>query len=46
MAMKIDRALTENLRHESEETKEDAYPEGVRGSRPNRAKVQDRGSSE
>ncbi|MCF8525997.1 MAG: hypothetical protein K9G24_00595 [Candidatus Nanopelagicales bacterium] len=39
MAKKIDRALAEKLRQESEETKEDAYPEGARGSRPNRTKV-------
>ncbi len=39
MAKKIDRALAAKLRQESEKTKDDAYPEGARGSRPNRTKV-------
>ena len=39
MAKKIDRALVEKLREESERTKDDAYPQGARGSRPNRTKV-------
>lgn len=40
MTKRIDRALTEKLRQESEKTKEDAYPKGARGSRPSRTKVQ------
>lgn len=39
MAKKIDSALAEKLRQESEKTKDDAYPQGPRGSRPNRTKV-------
>jgi hypothetical protein len=39
MAKRIDSALAEKLRQESEKTKDDAYPQGARGSRPNRTKV-------
>jgi hypothetical protein len=39
MTTTIDPTLAENLRRESEQTKDDPYPEGARGSRPNRTKV-------
>ncbi|WP_347349947.1 DUF6290 family protein [Intrasporangium sp.] len=39
MAKKIDPALAERLRRESETTKEAAYPAGATGRRPNREKV-------
>ena len=39
MAKKIDPTLSEQLRQESERTKDDAYPKSARGSRPNRTKV-------
>lgn len=39
MAKTIDAALTEQLRRESEPTKDDAYPAGTAGRRPNRRKV-------
>ncbi len=39
MAKTIDPALAEQLRRESEQTKDDAYPAGVTGRRPNRQKV-------
>lgn len=39
MAKRIDQTLSERLRQESEKTKDTAYPEGARGSRPNRTKV-------
>ena len=39
MAKRIDSALAQKLRQESEKTKDDAYPQGARGSRPNRTKV-------
>ncbi len=38
MAMTIDPALAERLRHESEQTKDDGYPGGTTGRRPNRQK--------
>jgi site-specific recombinase XerD len=39
MANTIDPTLAEKLRRESEQTKDDSYPDGARGSRPNRSKV-------
>jgi hypothetical protein len=39
MAKTIDPALTEQLRSESEQTKNDDYPAVTRGRRPNRQKV-------
>ena len=39
MAKTIDPALAEQLRLESEQTKDDAYPAGPTGRRPNRPKV-------
>jgi hypothetical protein len=39
MAKRIDQTLSEQLRQESENTKDAAYPKGARGSRPNRTKV-------
>ena len=39
MAKTIDPALAERLRRESEETKDDLYPAGTAGRRPNRQKV-------
>ena len=39
MAKKIDQTLAGKLRQESKRTKDDAYPEGARGTRPNRSKV-------
>jgi hypothetical protein len=39
MAKTIDPALAQRLRRESEETKDDAYPAGVTGRRPNRQRV-------
>lgn len=39
MAKRIDQTLSEQLRQESEKTKDTAYPEGARGSRSNRTKV-------
>ena len=39
MGTTIDPAFAEELRRESEQTKDDAYPAGVRGRRPNRQKV-------
>ncbi len=39
MAKTIDPALAERLQRESEETKEDPYPAGTAGRRPNRQKV-------
>lgn len=39
MAKTIDPALAERLRRESEQTKEDTYPVGTTGQRPNRQKV-------
>lgn len=38
MAKAIDPSLTGELRRESERTKDDAYPEALRGSRPNRTR--------
>lgn len=38
MAKAIDPSLAEELRRESERTKDDAYPEASRGSRPNRTR--------
>ena len=38
MAKRIDPALAERLRHESEQTKDDVYPGGTTGRRPNRQK--------
>ena len=38
MAKAIDPALVEKLRRESEQTKDDPYPEGAKGTRPNRAR--------
>lgn len=39
MAKLIDPALAERLRRESEQTKDDPYPAGTTGRRPNRQKV-------
>ncbi len=39
MAKTIDPALAEKLRLESEESKDDAYPAGTTGRRPNRERV-------
>ncbi|MDO5740635.1 MAG: hypothetical protein Q4P07_10855 [Ornithinimicrobium sp.] len=39
MAKTNDPALGERLRRESERTKDDAYPAGTTGRRPNRQKV-------
>lgn len=39
MAKTIDPALTARLREESEQTRETAYPAGVRPTRPNRSKA-------
>ena len=39
MAKTIDPALAEKLREESEQTRNDAYPAGTIGRRPNRQKV-------
>ena len=39
MAKRTDPALVERLRRESEQTKNDAYPAGITGRRPNRQKV-------
>ena len=39
MAKTIDPALAERLRRESEQTKDDPYPAGTAGRRPNRQKV-------
>ena len=39
MAKTIDPALAQRLRRESEQTKNDAYPPGTTGRRPNRQKV-------
>jgi hypothetical protein len=39
MAKTIDPALTERLRRESEQTKDEDYPAGTTGRRPNRQKV-------
>ena len=39
MAKTIDPALAEQLRRESEQTKDGAYPAGTAGRRPNRQKV-------
>ena len=39
MAKTIDPALAEQLRRASEQTKDDAYPVGTAGRRPNRQKV-------
>lgn len=39
MAKTIEPALSEQLRRESEQTKDDAYPAGATGRRPNRQKV-------
>ena len=39
MAKTIDPALAARLREESEQTREAAYPAGVRPTRPNRSKV-------
>jgi hypothetical protein len=39
MAKTIDPALTQQLRRESEQTKDDDYPAGATGRRPNRQKV-------
>ena len=39
IAKKIDQTLAVKLRQESEETKDDAYPESARGTPPNRTKV-------
>ncbi len=39
MAKTIDPALAEQLRRESEQTKDDAYPAGTTGQRPNRQMV-------
>ncbi len=39
MAKTIDPALAERLRRESEQTKDDPYPAGADGRRPNRQKV-------
>lgn len=39
MAKTVDPALTQQLRRESEQTKDDDYPAGATGRRPNRQKV-------
>ena len=39
MAKTIDPTLAERLRRESEQAKDDAYPAGTAGRRPNRQKV-------
>jgi hypothetical protein len=39
MAKTIDPAVAERLRQESEQTKDNDYPDGVIGTRPNRSKV-------
>ena len=39
MAKTIDPTLVEQLRRESEHTKDEAYPAGTAGRRPNRQKV-------
>ena len=39
MTKTIDPALADRLRDESEQTKNDAYPAGTTGRRPNRRKV-------
>lgn len=39
MAKTIDPALAERLRRESEQTKDDPYPAGKAGRRPNRERV-------
>ena len=39
MAKTIDPALAARLREESEQTRDTAYPAGVRPTRPNRSKV-------
>lgn len=39
MAKAIDPALADQLRRESERTKDDAYPPSTAGRRPNRQKV-------
>ena len=39
MAKTIDPALADRLRDESEQTRNDAYPGGTAGRRPNRRKV-------
>ena len=39
MAKTIDPTLAEQLRRESEHTKDDAHPAGTAGRRPNRQKV-------
>lgn len=39
MAKTIDPAAAEKLRQESEQTKDNDYPDGVIGTRPNRSKV-------
>ncbi|MGL5928210.1 MAG: hypothetical protein ACRCY8_04675 [Dermatophilaceae bacterium] len=39
MAEMIEPGLAKRLRDESEQTKDDAYPEGAKGRRPNRQKV-------
>lgn len=39
MAKTIDPALAERLQRESEQTKDDPYPAGTTGRRPNRQKV-------
>ena len=39
MAKTIDPALAERLQRESEQTKDDPYPAGADGRRPNRQKV-------
>jgi hypothetical protein len=39
MAKTIDPALADQLRRESEQTKDDPYPAGTTGHRPNRQKV-------
>jgi hypothetical protein len=39
MAKTIDPALAERLQRESEQTKDDPYPAGTTGRRPNREKV-------
>lgn len=36
MAKSIDPAVADELRCESEQTKNDPYPDGVEGARPNR----------
>lgn len=39
MAKAIDPALAHELRRESEETKDEPYPAGTQGRRPNREQV-------